>query len=162
VAFEIFISAMGLIDTHTHLESFARQGGTVLADALTRAQAAGVEAMITIGTSPDDWPLYRALAQAHAATGLVRYSVGLHPCAVEGDWAVALAQVEGFWQGEAPRPVALGEIGLDRFHLPKDAAEAERIFAWQRAAFAEGLALAKRLACPVVVHSRGPLRSVSQ
>jgi TatD DNase family protein len=51
--------------------------------------------------------------------------------------------------------VALGEIGLDRFHLPKDAAEAERIFAWQRAAFAEGLALAKRLACPVVVHSRG-------
>ncbi len=155
MAFEIFISAMGLIDTHTHLESFARQGGTVLADALTRAQAAGVEAMITIGTSPDDWPLYRALAQAHAATGLVRYSVGLHPCAVEGDWAVALAQVEGFWQGEAPRPVALGEIGLDRFHLPTDAAEAERIFAWQRAAFAEGLALAKRLACPVVVHSRG-------
>jgi TatD DNase family protein len=54
--------------------------------------------------------------------------------------------------------VALGEIGLDRFHLPKEAAEAETIFAWQRAAFAEGLAMAKRLGCPVVVHSRGAFR----
>jgi TatD DNase family protein len=51
--------------------------------------------------------------------------------------------------------VALGEIGLDRFHLPKDPAEAGEIFAWQRAAFVEGLAVAKRLGCPVVVHSRG-------
>ena len=144
---------MGLIDTHTHLETFARKGG--LAEALARAQAAGVEAMITIGTSPDDWDLYRGLAREHGTTGLVRYAVGLHPCAVEAGWEAAMAQVAGFWQRAAPRPVALGEIGLDRFHLPKDAGEAERIFAWQRAAFAEGLALAKRLGCPVVVHSRG-------
>ena len=44
---------MGLIDTHTHLESFARKG--TLAAALEAARAAGIEAMITIGTSPDDW-----------------------------------------------------------------------------------------------------------
>jgi TatD DNase family protein len=49
----------------------------------------------------------------------------------------------------------LGEIGLDRFHLPPEPAEAEKVFARQRAAFAEGLALAKRLRCPVVIHSRG-------
>ena len=53
------------------------------------------------------------------------------------------------------RPVALGEIGLDRFHLPKESAEAEVVFARQRAAFGEGLALAKRLGCPMVIHSRG-------
>ncbi len=146
---------MGLIDTHTHLESFARQGGTVLTDTLARAQAAGVEAMVTIGTSPDDWELYRALVREYGKTGLVRYSVGLHPCSVDGGWAGALAQVEGFWQGDAPRPVALGEIGLDRFHLPKDAVAAAEIFAWQQAAFVAGLAVAKRLGCPVVVHSRG-------
>lgn len=55
-------------------------------------------------------------------------------------------------------PVALGECGLDRFHLPKDVAEAERILAWQRDAFAAQLALAKRLECAVVVHSRGAFR----
>ena len=146
---------MGLIDTHTHLASFARQGGTVLSDTLARAQAAGVEAMVTIGTSPEDWELYRTLAREHGKTGLVRYAVGLHPCSVDGGWAEAVAQVEGFWQGDAPRPVALGEIGLDRFHLPKDAVAAAEIFAWQRAAFREGLAVAKRLGCPMVVHSRG-------
>lgn len=146
---------MGLIDTHTHLESFARKGGSVLAEALARAREAGVEAMITIGTSPEDWDLYRGLAREHAATGLVRHTVGLHPCSVDGGWDVAMAQVEGFWQGGGVRPVALGEIGLDRFHLPKDPGEAAQIFGWQRAAFAEGLALAKRLGCPVVIHSRG-------
>jgi TatD DNase family protein len=141
---------MGLIDTHTHLESFARAG--TLPGVLDRARAAGVEAMIAIGTSPDDWALYRDLAGANA--DLVRYTVGLHPCAVDAGWAEAQAQVAGFWAAE-PRPVALGEIGLDRFHLPKEAAAAEQIFSWQRAAFAAGLALAKRLGCPVVIHSRG-------
>jgi TatD DNase family protein len=146
---------MGLVDTHTHLESFSRQGPDVLGGALTRARAAGVETMITIGTSPDDWALYRRIAREHAADGFVRYTVGLHPCSVDATWPEALAQVEAFWSGEAPRPVALGEIGLDRFHLPKDPSEAEKIFAWQRAAFAEGLAQAQRLGCAVVIHSRG-------
>lgn len=142
---------MALVDTHTHLESFARAG--TLPAVLGRAQEAGVETMITIGTSPDDWSLYRAIAREHP--GFVRYTVGIHPCAVEADWEKAQTQVEGFWRAEAPHPVALGEIGLDRFHLPKDAAKAAEIFGWQQAAFAEGLKAAKGLGCPVVVHSRG-------
>ncbi len=142
---------MGLIDTHTHLESFLREGA--LETTLAHARDAGLEAMITIGTSPEDWMPYREVARAQA--GFVHYTVGLHPCAVEADWETALAQVEGFWRGPEPRPVALGEIGLDRFHLPKEPAEAARIFGWQRAAFDAGLAIAKRRGCPVVVHSRG-------
>src|SRR3954462_15473732 len=104
---------MGLIDTHTHLESFARQG--TLPGALARAREAGVDTMITIGTGPDDWPLYQALAKEHA--GFVHYTAGLHPCSVESDWESAVARVENFWSG-SPSPVALGECGLDRFHLP--------------------------------------------
>ena len=146
---------MTLIDTHTHLETFARRGGSVLAEVIGRARAAGVETIITIGTSPDDWGLYRGLAGEHA--GAVYYSAGLHPCSVDGGWAEALAQLEAFWTGPV-RPVALGEIGLDRFHLPKEAAEAEKVFAWQCAAFTAGLAMAKRLGCPIVVHSRGAFR----
>jgi TatD DNase family protein len=171
--------AMDLIDTHTHLESFARRGD--LPTVLARAREAGVTSMVSIGTDADDWSLYRDLARGHP--GVVHYSVGLHPCSVDEGWVARFAQLEGFWGGaglgrasspnepsdppgvfaarseNSPHPVALGEIGLDRFHLPKDdAAAAERIFAWQRAAFAEGLALAGRLGVPVVVHSRGAFR----
>ena len=141
---------MVLIDTHTHLDGFLRAG--TLPGVLDRARAAGLEAMIAIGTAPDDWTLNHDLAREHA--GFVHYTVGQHPCEVEAGWEAAQAQVAGFWD-VAMRPVALGEIGLDRFHLPKEPAEAEVVFARQRAAFAEGLALAKRLGCPVVIHSRG-------
>ncbi len=145
---------MGLIDTHTHLDSFARDG--TLDATLARACEAGVEAMIAIGTAPDDWTLYRGIANRHR--GLVHYAVGLHPCSVDAHWATAVAQIEKFWSDPTPHPVALGECGLDRFHLPKDNTQAEMIFAWQHAAFAAQLEIAKRLACPVVIHSRGAFR----
>jgi TatD DNase family protein len=153
---------MGLIDTHTHLDSFARQG--TLTGALQRASTAGVEAAITIGTDVDDWALYRDLATASMGPGVtpvtspqVHYTAGLHPCSVDADWETRVAQLENFWTAPgALRPVALGETGLDRFHLPKDdAAAAERIIGWQKAAFAVQLDLVKKLNCPIVVHSRG-------
>ena len=141
----------GLIDTHTHLDAFARRGD--LPAVLARARAAGLEAMIAIGTAPDDWTLYRDLAREHA--GVIHYTVGLHPCSVDEHWEQALVSMEAFFSDDATHPVAVGEIGLDRFHLPKEAAAAARIFGWQRAAFAAGLAVAKRVGAPVVVHSRG-------
>lgn len=147
---------MGLIDTHTHLESFSRKG--TLDAALTRSREAGLEAMITIGTSPDDWSLYRKIAGAQG--GFVYFTVGLHPCSVDERWPEALAEIDSFWSDHSvPAPVALGECGLDRFHLPKDdVARAEKIFLWQRAAFAAQLVIAARLRCPLVVHSRGAFK----
>ncbi len=161
---------MAVIDTHTHLESFIRKG--MIEGTLERARAAGVSAMITIGTAPDDWAVYRDLAVKHR--GFVHYSVGLHPCSVDANWAPAVTQIEAFWtmsgQDAAPNqelaraarvslaPVALGECGLDRFHLPKDTGEAEQVFRWQQDAFMAQLAIARRLACPLVVHSRGAFR----
>ena len=144
---------MTLIDTHTHLESFAERGE--VAAVLARADAAGVGEMIAIGTSPEDWELYRGMAAQYPEQ--VRYTVGLHPCSVDANWAEAVAQIEGFWTAEGrARPVGLGECGLDRFHLPKDdPAQAERILGWQRAAFSVQLGIARRLGCPLVVHSRG-------
>jgi TatD DNase family protein len=142
---------MSIIDTHTHLDSFARQG--TLDAVLARARAAGVEAMIAIGTEPGDWTVNRDLARAHPE--FVHYTVGLHPCSVGADWAAAVSQMEAFWTaGGPPRPVALGETGLDRFHLPKEEAEAARALGWQREAFAAQLALAARRGCPIVIHSR--------
>ena len=96
---------MELFDTHTHLESFARRGD--LPAVLERARQAGVAAMVTIGTGPDDWELYRGLAAEHAADGFVRHTVGLHPCSVDSAWEAAVAGMEARWKLE-PRPVALG------------------------------------------------------
>ncbi len=141
---------MSLIDTHTHLDSFAQRGE--LPGILTRARAADLEAMVAIGTDTDDWSLNRDLARENKDQ--VHYTVGLHPCNVGADWAHRTAQLEAFWQGPL-RPVALGETGLDRFHLPKEPVEAEKTIGWQKAAFTEQLALTKRLGCPLVVHSRG-------
>ena len=160
---------MGLIDTHTHLDSFARRGELPLI--LQRAREAGVEGVVTIGTDVDDWSLYRDLASSAGEKEIsLHYSVGLHPCSVGEDWAARVAQLEAFWgraaspfaaadtrrgAESASYPVALGETGLDRFHLPPEAVEAEKILGWQRAAFAEQLKLARQLDCPVVIHSRG-------
>ncbi|PTX95797.1 TatD family hydrolase [Opitutus sp. ER46] len=148
---------MALIDTHTHLESFARAG--TMPGALQRAREAGVDQLITIGTGPDDWTMYREIAGQQPE--FVRYTVGLHPCSVQADWAAAVAQIEAYWsEASQPKPVALGECGLDRFHLPKnDPAKAEEIFGWQQLAFAAQLEIAKRLGCVVVVHSRDAFRS---
>lgn len=147
---------MGLTDTHTHLESFARRGE--LPAVLARARTAGLETVVTIGTDADDWGLYRDLAAENG--DFVRYTVGIHPCSVDERWPERAALLEGFWSGrDGPAPVALGETGLDRFHLPKDdPTAAERIYGWQRAAFAAQLALAKARDLPVVVHSRGAFR----
>ena len=145
---------MTLIDTHTHLDGFFRAG--TLPGVLARAKEAGVAEMISIGTASDDWVVIREIAAANAG---VRFTVGLHPCSVAENWAEEVAGIKGFWAAEftgVARPVALGECGLDRFHLPKDdAARAEIVFGWQREAFAAQLAIAKRLGCPLVVHSRG-------
>lgn len=142
---------MQLIDTHTHLDAAVRHGE--LDATLARAREAGLVGLVTVGTGSDDWPLYRDLATAHA--GFVHYSVGLHPCSVAENWADEIALIEAYWSGDAVKPVALGECGLDRFHLPKDAVAAERVIGWQKAAFVAQLDIVKRLGCPLIVHSRG-------
>lgn len=144
-----FRGMAGIVDTHTHLESFVRAGR--LEETLGAAREAGVERLVTVGTGSDDWELYAELAAERAE---VDYTVGMHPCSVEDGWEAAATSIEGFWNREKA-PAALGEIGLDRFHLPKDSALAERAFARQLAAFEAQLGLARRMRCPVVIHSRG-------
>jgi len=144
-----------LVDTHTHLDSAAKSGG--LPGLVRRARAAGVDWMIAIGTAPDDWELNRDIMRENR--GCVRHTVGLHPCNVDGAWEAAVSGLARFWEASpGDSPVALGECGLDRFHLPKEPGEAGRLLGLQKAAFAEQLSIARRLGCPVVIHSRGAFR----
>lgn len=146
-------AAPPLIDSHAHLDRFHRSGE--LAAVLERAQAAGVVQIVTVGTEPEDWRLYRELVPTLG--GRVAYTAGLHPCSVDENWEAALAELPQYFEAAGGAvAVGLGECGLDRFHLPKnDAAAAARIFAWQLDAFRAQLQLAKTVRGPVVVHSRG-------
>ena len=105
---------MDLIDSHCHFEKFHQRGevGAIIA----RAAELGVNRFINIGTSLDDWALYRDLAREHP--GKLFWTAGLHPCHVEEDWRDHVTALSTYWTDD-PAPVALGEIGLDNFHLPK-------------------------------------------
>jgi len=128
-----------LIDSHCHLtdERFREDLDAVL----TRAAAAGVEAMVTIGSDLEDSRAAVALAGDHAA---VWAAVGIHP-------HVAAAAGEGMGEIEVlaagPRVVAIGETGLDYHydHSPRTV---------QRRLFEAHLALAATTSLPVVVHTR--------
>lgn len=138
-----------LIDTHCHLEkAFARGEGEAVLD---RMQAAGIGRCITVGTGPKDWERYYRLAAKER--GRVDWTVGIHPCDIDEGWVDQVKTITTYF-GTDPLPVALGEIGLDYFHLPKYPDEAAEVRQIQQRAFMAQLELAFQLDCPVVIHSR--------
>ena len=145
---------MLLVDSHTHLSSFVSRG--TAEDTITRAVEEGVGRMVTIGTEPDDWSTNRNLAASHP--GVVDYTVGLHPTSVDDRWEAALADLPAALNWD-PGPVGLGEMGLDRFHLPNDPVEAAQVFSRQENAFRAQLELARGYQLPLVIHSRGAVKA---
>jgi TatD DNase family protein len=131
-----------MIDSHCHLdgEGFAAD----LPQVLERARAAGVTAMICIGSGSDVGAARSSVALA-GREGDVYATVGVHPHDVarmtEPDWTALSGLASG------PRVVGIGETGLD-YHYdysPRDA---------QQAAFRRFVALARAARRPVVSHVR--------
>ena len=131
------------LDSHCHLsaDAFAEDRDAVLA----RAQQAGVEAFIAIGSGYGIAENARAVALA-AADARVFASVGVHPHEAK-QWDAGTAGLLAGWLAR-PRVVAVGECGLDYhyMHSERDA---------QRKALAEQLALARERRLPVSIHVRG-------
>ena len=130
----------GFIDTHAHLHdrAFNEDRPAVLA----RTRAAGLEAVITVGT--DVTESEAALALARGETD-VYATVGLHPHDARL-WTSEVRDRLGALAADG-RVVGVGEIGLDLYRnlSPPDA---------QERAFREQLALANALTLPVVIHCR--------
>ena len=127
----------GWVDSHAHLSSLSTDPDT----ALRRARAAGVAAVVCVGTDAASSQAAIALAARHDD---VVATVGLHPHdadRVDDEWQsiVALAATPGV--------VAVGETGLD-FHYRH--APAER----QEDSFRRHIGLAKSRELALVVHSR--------
>ena len=141
---------MKLVDSHCHLIQFHRRGN--LPEILQEAEDLGVGRMITIGTDKEDWPVNLELSRHYP--GQIAYTVGLHPTSVDDDWEAQLEELHPYLTS-TPSPRAVGEIGLDHFHLPKDNPEKTKaIKARQVLAFDQQLQIAKAHELPVVIHSR--------
>jgi TatD DNase family protein len=129
-----------MIDTHCHLTDLHLLSH--LDDVLSRAADAGVDRMITIGTSSADG---RACIELSRRFSHVRCAVGLHPNYVTQEEIVALDGLEAL-QAE-PEVLALGEMGLDyHHHFAPPTLQAK--------AFEKQLHLAAKLGKPVVIHCR--------
>ena len=126
-----------MIDTHAHLD-----GSPDAPAILERARAAGVERVITVGTTIDSC---RAALRLAAAEPGVFAALGIHPHDAGGDEAGRVGELRGLLADE--RAVAVGETGLDFFrdYAPRDA---------QLRLFEQELELAAELEKPVVVHTR--------
>jgi len=128
-----------LIDSHCHLDYFA---DTELADILTRAAAAGVTEMVTIGTTMAQAAKVLKLVDAHPN---VWGTVGVHPHhAAEADipHPASLAGI-----AEHPKIIGIGESGLDYFY---DRAPREQ----QQENFRAHIRAARLADLPLVIHAR--------
>lgn len=137
----------GMIDTHCHLtfDNLHTRIDQVLAD----ADAAGVDRMISVGTTPADAERAIALAQRFPR---VFATAGVHPHYAEQFMDRAGLHDALDEKLADPRCVALGEMGLDR-HYPDPPMEAQRrVFAWQLELMNDADSPARKL--PAVIHNR--------
>ena len=141
---------MNWFDSHCHLQRYLNKG--ILVDVLDRAKKNKVIRMTTVGTSPEDWSIYQNLSLQYKET--VFYTAGLHPCYVNCNFEKEIEQMEDLFESNHP-PVAVGEVGLDYFHLPNDKPLADQIMKTQKKAFTQQVAMALKFDLPLVVHSRG-------
>ena len=132
--------SLRLFDSHLHLTDERLRPD--LAAVLERAAAAGVEGMVTVGTSPEDARAALTLAREHDG---LRCTAGLHPHDAGRFSPALIERLEEVL--EAPETVAVGETGLD-FHYDNAPREL------QAESFRAHLGLARELSLPVVVHSR--------
>jgi TatD DNase family protein len=130
-----------MIDSHCHLTD--PRLFDQLDAVLSRAAAAGVTQVVTIGTEPDDARAAIELCRRHL--DMLRCAIGVHPnyCHEVGQSAL---QTLRDLQAD-PCVVALGEMGLDYHHNFADRAR-------QRVFFEAQLQLAAELNRPVVIHCR--------
>ncbi len=131
-----------LIDTHCHLSFKAFNQDWQ--EAVKRAREKNVT-MICVGAAKATSQKSITIAQEDG----VFASIGLHPTHVLDE------EFHQAWfseQADNPKVVAIGETGIDRYHL--DEAHRQDILAKQEELLRQHLSLAKEKDLPVILHSR--------
>ena len=129
-----------LVDSHCHLDFPELRAD--LAGVLSRMSDNGVTHALTISTTLETFPAVREVAHAHAN---VWCSAGVHPDEQRDGREASLEELLAM--GSDPRVVAIGETGLDYYRLQGD-------LEWQRERFRTHIRAARKLAKPLVIHTR--------
>ncbi len=147
------------IDTHTHVNfnTFKKD-----ADEVIRRSLSSETWMILVGS--EYRTSKRALEFANKYEKGVYVAVGLHPTHVSGgdvkgdDYEFSATEEEFNYDAyeklaHFQKVVAIGETGLDYFHLPKDR-NIKEVKKKQKKVFLEQLKLSRQLKLPVIIHCR--------
>jgi len=129
-----------VVDSHCHLDfpDFDEDRDQVV----ERAEAAGVETMVTISTRVKRFSQIEALTKRYDC---VFSSIGTHPHNAAEEPDVTTADLVSI--AARPKMVAIGEAGLD-YHYDTAPREA------QRASFLRHIAAARETQLPLVIHAR--------
>src|SRR5260370_39452534 len=131
---------MMIVDSHCHLDfpDFAAELDAVVA----RAQAVGLDRMVTISTRVRRFDEVRAIAERFPT---VYCSIGTHPHHAHEELDVTVEELVE--QARHPKVVAIGEAGLD-YHYDYSPRDAQEI------GFRRHIAAARATGLPLVVHAR--------
>jgi TatD DNase family protein len=137
---------MHLIDSHAHLDFYDEDRDEVL----RRAYAAEVKTILAIGIGESPETMHHALDFANAATRpghpRVYASAGIHPEQAHNATEANLAKVARL--AADPNCIAIGEIGLDYYHLENPDIPTQQL------AFTAQMYIAAEARKPIIIHCR--------
>jgi TatD DNase family protein len=138
-----------LVDSHAHLDSDRYDADR--AAMLNNAWQAGVRAVLSIGIGDGPHEMHRALEIAHeyagkAETPTIYASAGIHPQEAHQVDATSLSKLAQL--AADPKCIAIGEIGLDYYHVENPD------IATQKQAFIDQMAVAAAAKLPILLHIR--------
>jgi len=134
---------MKIIDSHCHIDRVdLDQFGGSMESMLAHAKDLSVEEFLCVCIDLEHFDDVFSLAKAHHQ---IYASVGVHPVEQEGkdpsvEELLVLADHE--------KIIAIGETGLDYFHVKKDTAD------WQRERFKRHIAASNQSGKPMIIHTR--------
>ncbi len=133
---------MELIDSHAHIDfpQFAEDRDAMFA----RAQAAGVQTILAIGTGPGPEKMDAAIPYAESHDWIYA-TIGVHPHEAKQVTPHVLEKLTEL--AKHPKVIAWGEIGLDYFydHSPRET---------QHEVFRAQMDLAAQAKLPIIIHCR--------
>jgi TatD DNase family protein len=140
---------MHLIDSHAHLD-FYTDHPTERDEVLQRAYAANVKTILAIGIGENPTEMHKALDLATTVDSptfpRIYATAGVHPEQAHNTTPKALAELERL--ASHPHCVAVGEIGLDYYHLTNPDIPT------QQQAFIAQMQVAARVRKPIIIHCR--------
>ncbi|WP_158792382.1 TatD family hydrolase [Granulicella sp. L60] len=140
---------MPLIDSHAHLD-FYTETSTERTEVLRRAYAAGVETVLAIGIGEGPSQMHLALDIANSSSGSdlprIFASAGIHPEQAHNASPEALDRLAVL--ASDPKCIAIGEIGLDYYHLENPDIPT------QQQAFVAQMKVAAAARKPILIHCR--------